>query len=318
MTDPLPANLVPEHHLIAALSPRWRQRFERAIAYLIDTLDQTPPPTWQQVAEHCALSAGHFHRMFRLVFQETPAQYQGRLRLQWAVFLLLDEPLLSVTEVAQYCGYSSSQALAKALQRELKLTARQIRRLAEGDHQAEREALLRRLGQPARQTDCLERQIARQLTFRQVEQPVRQLSLVPLASPGLVRIDRLWRRRFARPGREMVLLTPVADLEKPPQQLVIQLGIELAASSGDNYQLPAGRFLSCRVSISSEVGYLAVWDALYAYLLEHDLELDMTASCIEVIHNPEALWSEPSDMTISVPLLTRRPGGEVEDGVARR
>ncbi|GAK84292.1 transcriptional regulator AraC family [Vibrio ponticus] len=86
--------------------------------------------TWQQVAEQSSISRYHFHRQFSELFNETPGQYLSRVRLQIALNLLLNDAPWSVMEIAHYCGFSSSQALGKALKRELGVTAKQVRKMA--------------------------------------------------------------------------------------------------------------------------------------------------------------------------------------------
>lgn len=58
-----------------------------------------------QLATLCGLSETYFRRLFLRVFHETPAEYRRRLRIAYAEDLLLSGNC-SVTQAAQFCGYS--------------------------------------------------------------------------------------------------------------------------------------------------------------------------------------------------------------------
>lgn len=108
-----PFNLVPEVALLQPLPEHWQKRFADALTLMHQDWQQ--PRSWQEIANASAISPSHFHRQFTELFHETPGQYLARLRLQHAVNLLMSQEQHSVTDVAHACGFSSSQALAKAL-----------------------------------------------------------------------------------------------------------------------------------------------------------------------------------------------------------
>jgi AraC family transcriptional regulator len=103
---------------------RYLDLLARAVAYVDAHLDE--PLDGQCLATRAAMSRHHFHRIFRAVFGTTVGGYVTWRRLGRACELLA-EGQASVLEVAQAVGYESSQALAKAMRRELDTTPTAVR-----------------------------------------------------------------------------------------------------------------------------------------------------------------------------------------------
>ncbi|MGI9283687.1 MAG: helix-turn-helix domain-containing protein [Endozoicomonas sp.] len=160
-------SLVPEEALIESLPAHWRSRFEKALSLIHNNL--VAPLNWPEIAEHCHISPKHFLHMFRVVFNETPGQYQCRMRLKQSVYYLITDSDLTVKEIAIESGFSSSQALAKALKRELDMSASEIRHQRydmEDNFASKLETLL---GHPGRQPKSpLEASLANSLCFSKV------------------------------------------------------------------------------------------------------------------------------------------------------
>ena len=66
----------------------------------------------------CHLSETYFRRLFRLAFNESPAEYRRRLRVAYAQDLLLDARL-SISEIAQQCGYPDPAYFSRMFQKTL-------------------------------------------------------------------------------------------------------------------------------------------------------------------------------------------------------
>lgn len=115
----VPYTLVPEIALLASLAPHYQKRFKVALHLMHDALEERL--SWEQIAEKSVISAYHFHRQFSQLFNETPGRYLGRIRMQYALNLLMMESKLKITDIAYRCGYSSFQAMAKVLQRRLQI-----------------------------------------------------------------------------------------------------------------------------------------------------------------------------------------------------
>lgn len=118
---------------------RYARGIERVIEHLSTRETGDPMPSLDDLARLACLSAFHFHRVYRLMTGETPAQTLRRLRLARSVPRLGD----SVTAAAGAAGYATSAAYARALKGETGMTGRQ----AVADP-AERHALAERLRRP--------------------------------------------------------------------------------------------------------------------------------------------------------------------------
>lgn len=114
-------------------------RIERVLKHL-EATDLTEAPDLNKMAAIAALSPFHFHRVYRLMTGETPAETIRRIRLARAVPALKQ----SVELATEASGYATSQAFARALKAETGHTASEIRRSV-----PLRESLEHRLRHPA-------------------------------------------------------------------------------------------------------------------------------------------------------------------------
>jgi len=88
-----------------------------------------PGEQWSvsNMASMAGMSARTLHAAFRTEAGDTPGRFASKERLGAAV-ALLDDPSLSIAEVALRCGYSDQSALSRAMRRELGVTPGQLRR----------------------------------------------------------------------------------------------------------------------------------------------------------------------------------------------
>ncbi|WP_203073072.1 AraC family transcriptional regulator [Falsiroseomonas ponticola] len=87
------------------------RRIARAMALIAG--DLTRPPSLEAMAEAAAFSPFHFHRLYRELTGETPAETLARERLSRAAAMLVREGL-PVAAVAKRCGYGSAAAFTRA------------------------------------------------------------------------------------------------------------------------------------------------------------------------------------------------------------
>lgn len=71
-----------------------------------------PPWTLRSMARRCGLGVTQFARHTKQLTNMTPARFLSHCRLEAASKLLLDQPRMSVTEVALNCGFCSGQHFA--------------------------------------------------------------------------------------------------------------------------------------------------------------------------------------------------------------
>ncbi|MGO2333016.1 MAG: AraC family transcriptional regulator [Pseudoalteromonas nigrifaciens] len=316
-------NLQPEQQLVSALPKKWQQRFMLALKAMDSLVYDGNNMTWEQIAQDSAISAHHFHRMFKLVFNETPGQYINRQRLQWAVTLLVSEPEFTITDIAQEAGFSSSQALAKALKRTLGLSAKAIRH-KQNDLMLF-EALMRKLGQPVQENQCLEELMAAKIEFKVLYFPSRPLITRALATTSMVEQDRVWRKMKPKDNScSMVTLMKMSMQESQIDITEFEVGYfshkaglstrlgmtsettlisDLESSTVLTQGLPSGNYLCGKVTVSNLTAYFAAWDALFIHLLNQDLTPDPDTKYIDIIESPDTFWAQTTDIIISIRLM---------------
>ena len=91
----------------------YAHRIKRALDHLVERLTVGESPDLQELADQAALSAYHFHHIFRLMTGETVGEVATRLRLASSVSRL--EAGDTVTQAAAASGYATSQSYARAL-----------------------------------------------------------------------------------------------------------------------------------------------------------------------------------------------------------
>ena len=103
----------------------YRQRFQPVIEYINRNLDK--PILLEDVARLSHFSKYHFHRMFSALFDENLGDYVARCRLQAAAQKLVSYPDQSITEVAMFCGYSTSANFTRAFKLHYGVSPREFR-----------------------------------------------------------------------------------------------------------------------------------------------------------------------------------------------
>ncbi|MCL6271952.1 helix-turn-helix transcriptional regulator [Sansalvadorimonas sp. 2012CJ34-2] len=305
------ANMVPEDYLLASLAPVWRVRMKRAIDFLQETITRIPPPSWEEVAEESAVSPFHFHRMFRAVFQETPSQYIRRLRTRRVINHLLQENS-SVIEVAMRFGFSSSQALAKNLRREVGMSASEIRAISNSEDSTLKDKLLLKLGHPKSQSDqCIEAELAKNIVFRVEHSPEIFASVEEIDQIWFDALDSFYQRKLKDKPEPALIIGKTSDLGKNYNAQTFWIGRHVNDNKQANLIVPAGTYLCCDVVINSISAYTAIWDALYNKLLEDGLEPDSNGFTIDIIQNPkDVLSNSPGQVHIRLKLDEKRSAVE--------
>jgi AraC family transcriptional regulator len=103
------------------------KRIDRVVAHVSSAIEkQQPLPSIAELARKANLSEFHFMRVYRALAGESLGATIQRLRLSRAVYLLTRSDA-SIVEIAGNVGYETSQALAKALRRELGMSPSEVR-----------------------------------------------------------------------------------------------------------------------------------------------------------------------------------------------
>ena len=102
--------------------------FDRRVTQVIKLMEDTvsEPMSISELTRHVGLSTRHLERVFRSVFDETPARFYKRLRVKRAR-VMIEETLLPMVDVAIATGFGSSASLATAVKAEFGITPSKMR-----------------------------------------------------------------------------------------------------------------------------------------------------------------------------------------------
>ncbi|MBL1277871.1 MAG: AraC family transcriptional regulator [Ectothiorhodospiraceae bacterium] len=101
------------------------RRINKAIEYIANNIDQNL--SLDKVASASHFSPFHFHRIFHGLVGETVNDFVSRKRLEKAAITLISKPTMSVTEVAEIRGFSSSANFSKAFKLYFGVSPSQLR-----------------------------------------------------------------------------------------------------------------------------------------------------------------------------------------------
>ncbi|WP_299771535.1 AraC family transcriptional regulator [uncultured Pseudoteredinibacter sp.] len=292
--------LIPESQLIDDLAPHWKKRFVKATQIMQDRFSENL--NWNDIADECAISPSHFHYMFKLVFGESPVKYLRRMRLKQAVYSLSLEKK-AVTDIALETGFSSSQALAKALKRDLGLSASEIRRSNQLKDAELWDQIMLKLGQPTENETSLEKAMCKDMQFELVSLPERHYFTSKQQGHNLEKIFEIWFQITPKDISHGVSIYQW-DAAISPVSQPFYVGYECPAHSA-NKSLPASHYLCTKVRIDSGTAYAAAWDALYSHLLEQDLEADYEAEVMELMSNLRDYESREMEVTLYLPVKVK-------------
>lgn len=90
----------------------YRRRVCQAMNFIDQNLDSDM--TLKEIGKAASFSEFHFHRIFKAVVGETPAEFIRRLRVERSARILTDGQEINITKIALSCGFSSSQNFARA------------------------------------------------------------------------------------------------------------------------------------------------------------------------------------------------------------
>ncbi|PAU39949.1 AraC family transcriptional regulator [Vibrio coralliilyticus] len=288
--------LVPEIALLEPLPEHLRKRFAHALKLMHDELAEHR--SWEQIATESAISPYHFHRQFSELFHETPGQYLSRLRLQVAVNLLLNDEPWSVMEIAHYCGFSSSQALGKALKRELGVTAKQIRKMGYESTPRETADFIAKLAHPGAQ-QSIENELAKSMPTELIWYPQRGMKKIALEDPDWDSVIEIYGKKTVN----LLGATPINQLEKVWDQIETFIGDWQVDEALYDFVIPEGYYLCAEVYLISDVAYSAALEALFEIVDEQKLEIDGSAFLIEMVRDIELTLTGGATFSFQIPII---------------
>ena len=299
MTDPAnkqPYVLVPEMKLLETLPAHHKKRFEMALFMMHNSLAESL--SWEQIAQESAISPYHFHRQFSQLFGETPGQYLGRVRLQYAVSLLSSETPLKITDIAHECGYSSSQAMAKVLKRELGMTAKSLHQFVVSGTSADMAQLLDKLSHPG-SNQSIEKQLAQEMPTELVWYPARGMKVKDIPN-----FD--WDDVFETLGEKSTRLmstAPISELERKWKDISFTVGDWQVDSEHYDYFIPEGYYLCCEVYLVSDIAYLAAIEGLFEQAEILGYQVNESAHLIEMVHHVDMSPIGGATFAFQIPII---------------
>jgi len=100
-------------------------RINRVMDYVERNMDQ--PINLNILAEIAHFSPFHFHRIFTLLVNETPAEFIQRIRIEKAAQYLKDDPRKSISEIAFDCGFNSVSMFSRTFRKHFDVSAKEFR-----------------------------------------------------------------------------------------------------------------------------------------------------------------------------------------------
>ncbi|OED74914.1 AraC family transcriptional regulator [Vibrio splendidus ZS-139] len=288
--------LVPEIALIESLPEHLQKRFTHALRLMHQ--DWAERRTWEDIATESAISPYHFHRQFTELFNETPGQYLSRVRLQVAVGLLLNDEPWSVIEIAQYCGFSSSQSLGKALKRELGVTAKHIRKLGSQATPKETADFIQQLAHPGLQSS-IEKELVQSMPTELVWYPQRGMKKIKLDDPDWDTVFELYGQK----STHLMSTLPIKQMRNSWGDIDAEIGNWHVAKERYDRVIPEGYYLCCEVYLVSDVAYSTALEALFKAVEQQGLKLDVQGYLVEMIRQIDTDDVEGVTFSFQLPVL---------------
>lgn len=288
--------LVPEFALIKSLEPQYQKRFEKALDLMHNNLAEKF--SWEQIAAKSHISPYHFHRQFTSVFNETPGHYLSRVRLQTAVSKIMSEERQKITDIAYDCGFCSSQALAKVLQREFQMSAKSLRKFISTATPEQIRKLLSKVAHPANNAS-MEKNLAEQIPVEVIWYPKRGLKIVEF-------LEFDWGIAYDRYGEratDFLVSVQISELDKKWGKIKYKVGNWRADKKELTEFIDESYFLCCEVSLSSDAAYIEAIARLFEYAEQQSYEVDESAHLIEILRNIDPSSSGLASFSFQLPIL---------------
>lgn len=100
-------------------------RINRVIDYIEKNLNEDI--TLEKIAQIACFSPFHFHRIFSTLTNETLNSFVQRLRIEKAARQLSNDKTVSISEIADKCGFGSVAHFSRTFRKYFGLTAKEFR-----------------------------------------------------------------------------------------------------------------------------------------------------------------------------------------------
>ncbi|EMD1107189.1 AraC family transcriptional regulator [Listeria innocua] len=109
---------------------KYENEYWKHIFALQDYIEAHPAEnfTSEQLAKIAGLSKYHFHRIFKALTNESIFQYTTRIKMEWALGLLMNRKDLTITDVAYELGFSDYSVFSRAFKKYFDVSPIEIRK----------------------------------------------------------------------------------------------------------------------------------------------------------------------------------------------
>jgi AraC family transcriptional regulator len=108
------------------LLEEYKSRINRVFDYIDQNISEKF--TLEELASVSNFSKFHFHRIFLGMTGETPFQFIHRIRLEKAAIFLSSNPKMTISEIADECGFSDQATFARSFKSYFKMPASEWRK----------------------------------------------------------------------------------------------------------------------------------------------------------------------------------------------
>lgn len=100
-------------------------RINRVLDYIENNIGESLD--LDKLSQIASFSKFHFHRLFSVLIGETLNSFIKRLRIEKAASMLMNNSKVTITSIALYCGFSSSQTFSRAFKEYFNMSASEFR-----------------------------------------------------------------------------------------------------------------------------------------------------------------------------------------------
>ncbi|WP_245688467.1 hypothetical protein [Vibrio sonorensis] len=186
--------------------------------------------------------------------------------------------------------------MAKALKRELGVTAKEIRKTYTEGTPEETARIFEMLEHPS-QGMSVERKLAKDLPCEVIWYPERWINTDKVPDLGW---DDLCIK-YGKKVTKVVSMTKISDLEKAWKDIRYFVGENCENAKHGNQAIPEGHYLCCEVYLVSDAAYAAAIEGLFAKSAEMGLEIE-DGYLIELIRDVELTLTGGAVFSFQIPI----------------
>ena len=292
---------------VLAMRTIYHQKIRQVVDYIEANLSQKI--SLQDLAEVIHISPYHFHRIFKHIQKETPAECIRRLRLEKAAHCLFWTEK-SITEITYDLGFSTPQNLSKSFKKHFGLSPTDLKKCKTVEELAafHKDSKIGNVLHKNDNTNAMTSEYDdsfienKELSEMNVEQfSFKKLMAVRVTGPYGTGIADAYQRLYSwvKPRGIEVLNELIICRDNPNFTPADKCRADVCLMVNDNtdvsddilaLEIPAGKMAVIRKTITEPSHFAQAWDQLVAAIIDAGLEFDgESRPCFELYNhsNPE-------------------------------